>query len=283
MNLDQLFESFIQEKHYLQNCAPSTIKYFRQCYKTFRRIVQDDEITKQTLTQFVLLARQQKMSVGCLNSYIKGINSFLDWLKANEITTERLRIKLLKQEKKVLRSFTSDELNRIISFKPRSFIEKRIYTLTLALLDTGCRIDELLSLNFQQIDFDNLCVKVKGKGNKERIVPISVELRKILFRWLKSHNHLLVFAAKNGKKFNYQNAHRDFSKLLKRIRIVPIGFHALRRTFAKNYLRQGGNLFYLKAVLGHSRLETTQAYVEVESQDLQETHTKTSLLTRLRQ
>jgi integrase/recombinase XerD len=282
MTLEQIFGHFIQEKQYIQNCTPSTIKYFRQCWKTFRRMVQDEEITKQTITQFVICAREQGMSVGCLNSYIKGINSFLDWLHENELITEHLKIKLLKQEKKVLRSFTDDELKRILSFKPKAFSEKRIHALTLALIDTGCRVDELLSVTRDRIDLDNLFLKIKGKGNKERIVPISFELRKILFRYMKSHSFNYIFPASNGAKFNYQNSYRDFTNLLKRLGIVPIGFHALRRTYAKNYLRRGGNLFYLKTVLGHSRLETTQTYVEVETGALQETHQKTSLLVHLK-
>lgn len=282
MTLDQLFENFIQEKQYIQNCAPKTIRYFRQCYKAFRRIVQEEEMSKQTTTHFVILARQQNMSVGCLNSYIKGINSFLDWLHKSEITTERLRIKLLKQERKILRSLTDDELRRILSFKPKSFSEKRIHALAIALMDTGCRVDELLSITNEQIDLDNLFIKVMGKGSKERLIPISLELRKVLFRYIKTHAHSLVFPAKNGVKFNYQNAWRDFTDMLKGLGIEAIGFHCLRRTYARNYLRRGGNLFYLKTVLGHERLETTEMYVEVETQALQETHLRTSLLTRLK-
>jgi integrase/recombinase XerD len=222
------------------------------------------------------------MSVGCLNTYIKGINSFLDWLHENEATTERLKIKLLKQEKKVLRSFTDDELRRILNFKPKGFSESRIFALILTLIDTGGRIDEFLNLTRRQINFESLLIKVKGKGNKERLIPMSLELRKVLFRYLKTHNYDLVFPAKNGVKLNYQNSYRDLINLQRRLNIAPIGFHALRRTFAKNYLRRGGNLLYLKAILGHSRLETTETYVEIETDALQETHMKTSLLGSLK-
>lgn len=280
--LDRMFESFIREKQYISNCTPCTIKFFRQSYKTFRRIVTEDEITRQTTTDFVILAREQGMSVGCLNSYIKGINSFLEWLHTNEITKERLKIKLLKQETKVLRSFTDEELRRILNFKLKTFSERRIHALTLTLIDTGGRIDEFLSLTRRQIDFESLLIKVKGKGNKERLIPMSLELRRVLFRYLKAHDFDFVFPAKNGVKMNYQNSYRDFTNLQKRLGIVSIGFHDLRRTFAKSYLRHGGNLLYLKAVLGHARLETTERYVEVEEDALQQTHARTSPLARLK-
>jgi|ERR1041384_2537114 integrase/recombinase XerD len=282
MKLDTLFEQFLQEKTYIQNCAPLTIKHFRSSYKTYRKFVQDDEVTQDSINRFVVEARKADMSVGCLNSYIRGFNSFLDWLFAAELTPTHLRIRLLKQEKKIGRSFTDDELRRMTSFKPKTFSQKRIHVLTLALLDTGCRINELLTLRRECVDFDNLLIKVMGKGSKERIIPMSLELRKVLFRYMR-HGHDLVFPDKFGNKWNHQNCHRDFTKWLVSINISPIGFHALRRTYAKNYLKYGGNLFYLKTVLGHSRLETTQCYVEVETDALKETHQKTSLLTRFRQ
>lgn len=280
--MEQMFEGFIREKQYIENCAPTTIKYFRQCFKTFRRIVADGEVSKQTLTEFAIAARQQGMTVGCFNTYSKGLNSFFDWLHANEITTERLRIKPLKQEQKVLRSFTEDELRRVLAFKPRTFGERRIHALTLTLLDTGGRVDEFLSLTRERIDFDSLILRVKGKGSKERLIPMSVELRRVLLRYLKTHDHALIFPARNGVKFDYQNSYRDFTNLQRRLGIMPIGFHALRRTFAKNYLRHGGNLLYLKAVLGHVRLETTEKYIEVEEEALQHTHARTSPLARLK-
>jgi integrase/recombinase XerD len=181
-----------------------------------------------------------------------------------------------------LRSFSDDELRRIISFHPKTFAEFRLHALLLTLIDTGCRIDELLSLTRQGINFDSLFIIVKGKGSKERIIPISFELRKTLYRFLKRHTFDLVFPSRNGTKLNYQNVYRDFEILCKRIRIEPAGFHTLRRTYAKNYLRNGGNLFYLQSTMGHSRLETTRGYVEVEIEALKETHLKTSILSRLR-
>src|ERR1041384_6233360 len=118
------------EKTYIQNCAPLTIKHFRSSYKTYRKFVQDDEVTQDSINRFVVEARKADMSVGCLNSYIRGFNSFLDWLFAAELTPTHLRIRLLKQEKKIGRSFTDDELRRMTSFKPKTFSQKRIHVLT---------------------------------------------------------------------------------------------------------------------------------------------------------
>lgn len=72
MTLDKLFEQFLMEKQYVQNCAPKTITHYRSAYKTYRRFVAGDEVTQFTINQFVIEARKAGMSVGCLNSYSRG-------------------------------------------------------------------------------------------------------------------------------------------------------------------------------------------------------------------
>lgn len=118
MTLDKLFEQFVLEKQYVQNCAPKTIIHYRSSFKTYRRFVQADEVTDSTINQFVIEARRAGMSVGCLNSYVRGFNSFLDWLFEQEITPKHLKVKQLKQEKKIGRSFSHEELIRMITYKP---------------------------------------------------------------------------------------------------------------------------------------------------------------------
>src|ERR1700749_1704228 len=251
MTLEQKFESFIREKQYLDNRSPRTIKHYRASFKTYRRFVACGEVTQDSINGFVIEARKAGMSAGCLNSYIRGLNSFLDWLHEQELTPKRLHIKPLKQEKKIGRSFTDDELRRLLDYKPQTFGERRAHALILALIDTGARVDEFLSLTRENVNFESLTIKVKGKGSKERLIPMSVELRRVLLRYLKTHDHARVFPARNGGKFNYQNSYRGFINLQRHLGVAPMGFHALRRTFAKSYLRHGGNLLDRKAVLVH--------------------------------
>src|SRR5438309_6779917 len=81
----------------------------------------------------------------------------------------------------------------IINWKAVRSGERRLKTLTLTALDTGMRIEELLSLTREQVNLDALTFLVKGKGNKQRLIPMSIELRKFLYRHLTSHSHSFVF------------------------------------------------------------------------------------------
>ena len=99
----------------------------------------------------------------------------------------------------------------------------------------------------EQVDLENLLVTVKGKGQKHRVVPISLELRKVLYRWLTRNDFDLVFPTQNGGRQTQRNILRDLKLLGRKLTLtgVRVSFHTFRHTFAVNYLRAGGNLFYL--------------------------------------
>ena len=152
----------------------------------------------------------------------------------------------------------------------------------MVMLDSGLRISEALGLTGKSVDFENLVIKVKGKGGKERLVPMSPELRKNLYRYAKDKEGLL-FVTRTKTPVSVQNFQRDFKVLcgaigIKGVRCSP---HTLRHSFAVNYLRAGGNLEYLRRILGHSSLSTTQKYLRALGvEDLLKVHDGLSLLTR---
>jgi integrase/recombinase XerD len=183
-----------------------------------------------------------------------------------------------------MKTFSEAQIKAIVRFKPKSASETRLHALLCLAIDTGVRINEALTLKRGKVDFDNLLVTVVGKGNKERIVPISLECRRILFRLLQTHKFDLVFCTKQGRPLLYDNTRRDFHRLMERLGITGFdgSFHAFRRFFARNYVRNGGNVFYLQRMLGHTTLTMSKKYVDVDTQDLQVTHLRTSILARTR-
>lgn len=278
------FAEFLQEKQYLTGVSKNTLDYLGYCWKAWTRTVGDSEPSRSTLDAFVIGIRQSGLSVGATNAYIRGLNSYFSWLFENGHTTEHFKLKALKAEQKVMKTFSDSDIRTIVAWRPRTFAEMRLHTLLCLLIDTGIRIDEALTLGKEEVDFDNLLIKVHGKGNKERIVPISFELRKILWKFLNRHNYRFVFCTRHGGKLSYDNTRRDFQKLLKRLGIDGIdgSFHAFRRKFARSYVKNGGNLFYLMKALGHTTLAMSKRYCEVSEQDLADTHIRTSLLSRLK-
>lgn len=177
-----MFEQFIKELQYLKNLSPLTIKSYRQAYGRYCKFSGENDIlpTKASLNQFVIKMREAGLKPTSCNISIRAINSYLGWLYENEFVKERLRIKQLKAERKVIEPYTDEELHKVLSFKPKDFYEHRLAVLAALLIDTGCRIEEVLTLKTSGIDLDNQLLRIQGNGNKERVVPYSFELRKLL-------------------------------------------------------------------------------------------------------
>lgn len=115
------------------------------------------------------------------------------------------------------------------------------------------------------------------------MVPISFELRKVLYKWLARHEYALVFPTRQGTRLIQRNLLRELKAVGRQLGVmgVRVSFHTFRHTFAVSYLRAGGNLYYLARILGHSSVKTTERYLEsLGVEDLQAVHDKLSLLTR---
>ncbi len=244
--MDTLFEQFIKERRYFRNLSERTLSFYTETYNYFKQVGAFDDLSKQSLQNAVITFRERGTGIGGINAYIRGVNTFLKWLH-EEHNFENLSLKQLKGGQTVLRSLTDSELKIIVRYKPKTFTEKRLQSILLLMIDTGLRINECLTLERSKIDFDNLLLSVIGKGNKERIVPFSYELRKVLFKYSALHKFELMFCTKSGCKVSYDNILRDFYLLFEKLAIKPDGaFHSFRRTFATNYVRNGGNPLVLQ-------------------------------------
>jgi integrase/recombinase XerD len=284
-NINGLFERFVKEKKFLLGVTPKTERWYRQSWNAFTRTVGSPEILDRfVLNDFVIRLRESGISPTSVNVYTCAINSFLSWLWENGHISERLKIKEVKAEKKIIQVFSDSQLETLISYRPKDFYEHRLHTMILFAIDTGARIEEMLTLTRDNVDFNNLLIRLAGKGQKERIVPLSLELRKGLFKFMRRHDFNLVFCTRHGDKLSYRNSARDFKSLCDRLGIVGVrtSWHTLRHGFALNHVRQGGNVFVLQKMLGHSSLQMTRRYCELTPDDLKASHQKTSILSRLK-
>jgi integrase/recombinase XerD len=198
-----------------------------------------------------------------------------------------VKLKPQRLERRIVRTHDETILRALLKFKPNGFAQWRVHALVSTILDTGCRIEEVLTARVADFDFDNLLLTVYGKGSKERRVPFGIELRKVLFRFgqLKERQGVgseLMFPAREGGRWEQRNALRSYYCLLTRLGLPRSGFHRLRHTFATQYLRNGGDVVRLSIILGHSEVGTTMKYFHLLTEDLQRPHQSLSILNRLR-
>jgi integrase/recombinase XerD len=177
------FEQFISERQYLNNVTPATVEWYRQSLGWLGI----DQPTGEDLKQFVLRMRAKGLKATSCNCRIRAVNAYLKWSGSS------LKVARLKEPDHVPPTFTPDGIARFVAWKPKTWTERRLHTLVLVLADCGARIDEVLSLTWADVDFDDLLLTLHGKGRKDRRVPFSFELRKHLFRWKQNAGAGLVF------------------------------------------------------------------------------------------
>ncbi len=294
--MQDLFEQFFKEKQYLKNLTPKSISFLKQSLKALVRFlgeIEPADLNKTRLGELVVKMRESGLSPKGCNTYISGINSYLSWLYENGHTAEHLRVKLLKEERRAIKTFSDEQIKALVSWKPKDFYEWRLYAIVNLLLDTGMRIEEAFTLKMEKTDFANLLITIMGKGNKERILPMSIEMRKVLWLYLKVRKAPgdLLFCNRSGGKCHYNDLLRDFKKLCDRLKITGVrcSFHTLRHTFAVRYVRSfatltgsaENSLLHLQRMLGHETLQMTRRYVELQPEDLQQAHAKISILNNL--
>jgi site-specific recombinase XerD len=273
-------EQFTQERKYLKNVTPRTLTWYRHSFKAFERAIGN----KAEIVGRISEMRERGINPISVNTYLRCINAYLRWLHT-EHGQPLIKIPRLKEEQTVLATLTPEHVKRLLQFSPRGRNLKRAHTLTLLLLDTGLRFAEALGLTWDRVDLDNLVLKVLGKGGKHRVVPISLECRKVLYRWRQQQQRVgdLVFPTRSGIQSSQGNVGRDVRLLGQRVGITGVRFspHTFRHTFAVSYLRAGGNVLYLQRILGHSSLEMTNRYTRsLGIDDLSAVHSKLSLLSR---
>jgi integrase/recombinase XerD len=265
------FDLFIKERLYLHNVSARTIEWYEQSFKWLANPTPTDA----DLRDFVIRMREQGLKATSCNARIRAVNAYLRW------SGSPLHISRLKEEQRVLPTFTVDQIARLAAYKPKRKYQKRLHTLVLLLADTGCRINEALSLRWCDCDFDNLLLTVQGKGRRERKVPMSFQLRRALWRFKQTSTFDdLVFCTRRGTKLGRREVLRDVKVLCNRLGIKPPErtLHAFRHAYAIHYLRKGGSVFHLQRVLGHTTLDMTRRYVNLTTEDLQKAHQATSLL-----
>jgi site-specific recombinase XerD len=155
-----MFERFLEEKKYLVGVSAKTVSAYQSAWIAYKRIVGDALPTKQGLNDFVIGLQKSGVTISTVNSYARAINSYLTWLFKEGHISEPLRLKLLRNQKRIFKPLTDQQLRLILSFKPRTVTERRLHSLLCLALDAGCRIDELITLQRSKLDFDNCLVSV---------------------------------------------------------------------------------------------------------------------------
>ena len=221
-----------------------------------------------------------------LKDYFNTFRVFFTYLFDEEYI-DRNPMKTMRAPKvpqKVMRTFTPQEISQILkSFNTTDFLGLRNYTIMCLFFSTGMRKSELLDLKMNDVNITLDILKVTGKGNKQRMLPIGKTLRRVLMRYMNEREDYLkdttceyLIISYVRQQFKEGGINRIFNTIKKELNIEGEKFcaHTWRHTFAKTFLLNGGDLFSLQRIMGHSSLNTTRKYVSLNDKEIKLQHAK---------
>jgi integrase/recombinase XerD len=270
------FRRYLADRHNLHNLVHLTKHHVRD----FIRYLQVEAKTPVT---------NHPLSGATIRGYGRSIQAFLAWAVREEyITSSQVgRITLPKEPSKIVNTFSPAQVKSLLdTCRGTGSRGQRDQTMLLLMLDTGLRLTEVINITVEDLHLAEGTIKVRiAKGNKERMVPVGSLLQKYLWKYLtayrpkpltdQTHNLFLTTDGLPLKKSGVQQMLRRRGRAagIAGVRCSP---HTVRHTFAKNYVLNGGDIFSLQKILGHSSLSTVKIYLNLFAVDVKAQHQRFS-------
>lgn len=235
---------------------------------------------KKYLTEKIY--KGKKYSGSTVNNYLAACRSFFKYLVEEEEILESnvlLNVKDIDERKRVIDYLTIEEANKLLDHikNKNTIYTKRDYMIVNLMLNTGMRIDELYKLNVNTINFSSNTIKVLGKGNKEREIPISKKCIDSIKEYLKIRTEFIkddveqnaLFISKQENRLCKSTVKSNIKKYGDEIGIKAHA-HKLRHTAASIMIQNGVPLEIIREILGHENIATTTIYAKINNKQKQE-------------
>ena len=251
-----------------------------------------EKSTSTHIREWIFALYEDKISPKSINRKITSLKVFFKYLIKTGVAKQNpaSNIHTIKSEKKLPEFIDEQELNKLFNEILNFPVETENYSLLrdkailLTFYYTGMRLSELINVKLNAIDFSNLTIKVTGKRNKERYIPItnkfSLFLKKFIEETKKKFNftqqtNFYIFLTDKGNKAYPKFIYRKVNEYLNHITSVKKHSpHVLRHTFATHLLNKGADLNAIKEILGHANLAATQIYTHNTIEKLKQTYNK---------
>lgn len=287
MPLTQFTSYLSLEKNYSQH----TVKAYQKDIEDFRAFVANNfskdfinNVPYAIIRNWIVDMVDKKKSNNTINRKISSLKSYYKFLlKTKQIEVSPLaKHKALKTKKKIQIPFSEKEIEEVLYLfeEEKNFTNLRNKLIVLIFYATGIRRAELINIKINDISLPSKTIKVLGKRNKERIIPLLPTVIETLKEYLHHRGKLnhqkdkeYLFLTKKGVKIYetlvYRVINNYFSKTSEKVKKSP---HILRHSFATHLLNEGANIKAVKELLGHSSLASTQVYASNSITKLKEVY-----------
>lgn len=273
------FKPFIDYLLIEKNYSPHTVTAYHKDLQEFSLFAKDrfddariEQVDYTQIRSWIVALVESKISNRSINRKIASLKAYYKFLlRTGQIEANPLiKHRALKTSKRIEVPFSENEMSLVLNelHFDTSFEGLRDYVIIELFYSTGIRRSELINIKLTDIATSNQTLKVLGKRNKERVIPLLSSVLDTIDAYLEKRNELafiadkeFLFLTKKGVKIYetlvYRIINEYFSKASDKVKKSP---HILRHTFATHLLNQGADLNAVKELLGHSSLASTQVY-----------------------
>lgn len=278
-------EDFLNYFKCIKNGSEHTIRNYSIDLTDFEKFLNEvlvKEVTRKHLRAYLAELSKKELNKRTIARRLSSLRSFFKYLHGKKLIdcdpTEELESP--KLEKKLPPELSYEVVEKLFSQPDTTtFLGLRDRVMMELLYSSGLRVSELNGVNRKDIDFDSYLIRLRGKGKKERVIPITQNAAS----WIKKYidhperemdgekhvsekDHEALFLNKWGSRITTRSIDRHFAKYWKALGIsVPVTPHTIRHTIATHWLENGMNLKTIQLLLGHSNLSTTTIYTHVST------------------
>lgn len=257
------------------------LKQFCQYLKDIYQITKIEDISKEHIRLYIKNF-SQKLSSATMNRKMVSIRMFFSFATKEKVIDVNLmnEFELPKISKKLPVILSKDEIEIILnSIKITDHLSSRNRCMFELMYATGLRVSELVNLTINMVNLNMGYIKIIGKGDKERLVPINNVAKNLLneylqlyrHQFLKNNNSLLLFFNNHGNKLKREECYAILKQIVNQTTINKnISPHSIRHTFATHLLENGADLRSIQELLGHSDISTTTIYTHISNQKVQQ-------------
>ncbi len=271
-------ETFFNDINSQRNYSEHTLVAYKKDVNQFADyLLQEFETTPESaspdmIRSWAVHLLENGYNKSSLHRKISSLKVFYNYLKSQDYieTNPALKVSLPKQDHKLPSVLSEKQLSLLLDGLdyPDTFEATRDKLVIEMLYQTGIRRAELVNLCIEDVDFYNHTIKVTGKGNKQRIIPVEAKLARLVKVYLNYRNSLQqenisnrLFVTKKGKAIYAKLIYRIVNRYLHLISTASKKSpHVLRHSFATHMLNNGADINVVKELLGHSSLNATQVY-----------------------
>ncbi|MFL2576725.1 MAG: tyrosine-type recombinase/integrase [Flavobacteriales bacterium] len=281
MYLEEFFSYIKSEKRFSDH---TIISYTTDLNQFTKFLKEEYDITDQSKASFKIIRNwvsilvESGLKSNSVNRKISTLKTFYKFLSIYNYSNSNPTLKLLspKSSKRLPVFVEKENMNHLFdsNFFDNSFCGRRDKLIIELFYFTGMRLSELMNIKISDLDFVNSQIKVLGKSNKERLIPITYNVLNTLSDFKNMFNPKnFLFSDENGEKLYSKKIYRIVNKYLAKISSMQKKSpHVLRHSFATHMLNNGADINAIKEILGHANLSATQIYTHNSIKKLKNVH-----------